>query len=361
MLFSIDQDSGNRIIGWLMPNNPSVVPRIRVVAGGEVKGVFKATQYRPLLKEQGLHDTGVCGFALDEKLFKGLANAKDLAIFDEDTDLLIYRRRPVAKLVELKLFRIETRLLRLGALNKILESRFQMNYSGLELLPEETVISILAIPFTNSIYATGRVFVRAFEHQSRDRGFISAILIRDPFYELAERLLALKWVGGTQGAHVMPYIGKPGQAAARALRHVDLASVKSIEDCLIDLDREPAVVLINTLTRQLATKGSIDTLDKFSVSAALDTLSEIDVVGLSSDIENFTRLLDTVLKADEPIGPISLPVSPRVEDISVLLRNAARIGQLIGADIELYDAVVRAFAAVDRQETELRRPMTTGA
>jgi len=353
MLFNIDQDSGEKIVGWVMPNNPSMAPRIRVVFGDEPKGIFNATQYRPLLKEQGLHDTGICGFSLDDKIVHGLAGVKDLAIFDEDTDLLLYRRRPPGKLIESKLLRIETRLLRPPALNDLLMSRFHMAYVGLETLTEETIISVLAIPFTNSIYATGRIFVRALEHQIRDRGFRTAILIRDPFEELAERLWVLKLVASNQGAQFISILGKNVQAAARIMRDVDLASTEALSDVLMSLDGDSKEILTNMLTRQLACKGVIDSLDKFSVSAALDTLAEIDIVGRASDLESFMMLLNTVLEDDRRVETVNLQASERVVDLAEVLRKMPVVERLIGMDVELFDAVNQAFRTVERRDTEL--------
>jgi hypothetical protein len=63
-----------------------------------------------------------------------------------------------------------------------------MGYPGLDLFPEETIRSILALPYTQSIYASGRVFWRVWEPLLRDRGYMVGMLLRDPFHEMAERL-----------------------------------------------------------------------------------------------------------------------------------------------------------------------------
>jgi hypothetical protein len=353
MLFNIDQDGGSQIVGWVMPNNPSFTPRIRVLSGDETKGIFDATQYRPLLKEQGLHDTGICGFVLDETIVPGLVDLKELAIFDEDSDLLLYRRRPPGKVIESKLFRVETRLLRTAILNDLLAPNFHMVYAGLEMLTEETVFSVLAIPYTNSIYATGRIFVRALEHQLRDRNFKTAILIRDPFEELAERLWVLKLVASNEGASFIAILGKDVQAAARSFRDVNLDSTKDLADMLTNLGDDSKPTLANTLTRQLASKGGIDTLDKFSVSAALDTLAEIDVVGLASDPDGFIALLNNVLADDKWLDVPILGVSERVSQLADVLRTMPAVQKLIGMDIELFDVIKQAFQITIRRDAEL--------
>jgi hypothetical protein len=92
MLFSVDEDVGGRVESWVMPDNPAVTSRVIVDFDAEHHVVIEAFVYRPLLKQNGLHNTGVCGFALDDN--NGLAAANWLQIFDADTNLLLYRRRP---------------------------------------------------------------------------------------------------------------------------------------------------------------------------------------------------------------------------------------------------------------------------
>jgi hypothetical protein len=65
MLFSIDEDTGSRIAGWVMPDNPAATPKIVAHLGLHHHGVINAFVVRPLLREQCLRDTGVCGFVVD--------------------------------------------------------------------------------------------------------------------------------------------------------------------------------------------------------------------------------------------------------------------------------------------------------
>jgi hypothetical protein len=192
MLFSIDEDTGSRIVGWVMPDNPATTPKVVVHLGPEHHVVIDAFVVRPLLREQGLHNTGVCGFVVDENNCPGVTGAGHLEIKDADNHILIYRRRNDSQLVDQKFLRVETQLFRSHSLDDALIARFQMSYKSLELLPEETTRSIFAIPFTNSVFASGRIFWRVWEPMVRDRNFKAAILLREPFEELSERLLILK-------------------------------------------------------------------------------------------------------------------------------------------------------------------------
>ena len=65
MLFHIDEDTGSRIVGWVMPDNPATTPKVVIHLRPEHHVVIDAFVVRPLLREQGLRDTGVCGFVAD--------------------------------------------------------------------------------------------------------------------------------------------------------------------------------------------------------------------------------------------------------------------------------------------------------
>ncbi len=131
MLFSIDEDVGERVVGWVMPDNPAVTPRIVVHLAPDNHVVVDAFVYRPLLKQRGLHNTGICGFALDENNCRGLTNADKLEIYDGDNHLLIYRRRPSAGLIDKKFFRLEPQLFRSVAVDALFQPQFHMSYPAL--------------------------------------------------------------------------------------------------------------------------------------------------------------------------------------------------------------------------------------
>src|SRR5580700_458045 len=136
MLFSIDEDVGGRLEGWVMPDNPAVTPRIIVHLNSENHVVIEAFVFRPLLKQNGLHNTGICGFVLDENNCRGLTAAGKLEIYDADNHLLIYRRKPSAGLIDKKFFRLEPQLFRSVALDDALLPHFHMAYPALELISE---------------------------------------------------------------------------------------------------------------------------------------------------------------------------------------------------------------------------------
>ena len=62
MLFAIDIDAGNHIVGWIMPDNPAATPRVVVFLAGELAATIEATVLRPTLREQGLANVVASGW-----------------------------------------------------------------------------------------------------------------------------------------------------------------------------------------------------------------------------------------------------------------------------------------------------------
>jgi len=341
MLFSIDEDVGGRIIGWLMPDNPATTPRVIIHLNPEHHVVVEAFVYRPLLREQGLHNTGVCGFVADESNCPGLTAASNLEITDADNNVLIYRRRLDARLVEKKFLRIETQLFRSFSLDEEFLFRFQMSYQSLELLPEETTRSIFAIPFTNSIFASGRIFWRVWEPLVRDRDFKVGILLREPFEEMSERLLILKWASSNDASPMAAALMPVLQTCAATFRDVDLTDVNALDAVLTRPSDEIRALLYNPLVYQLAAPNAFDAPPVPESAAALDSLAEMDAVGLRSGADSFLNLIAAVLNLPNQLPKISFSASKTVAGFAEILREMRSARALIEHDLEVYSEAAR--------------------
>jgi len=344
MLFSIDEDVGERIIGWLMPDNPAATPRVLVHLDPVHHVVVEAFVYRPLLKEQGLHNTGVCGFVIDEANCPGVTAAAKLEITDADNNVLIYRRRLALPLVEQKFLRLETQLFRSSNLDEQLTPHFQMSYKSMELFPEETTRSIFAIPFTKSIFASGRIFFRAWEPLLRDRGFKIGVLLREPFEELSERLLILKWASSADVSSTVLDLMPALQTCAGALRDVQLSDPGALDTVLSRPSDEMRPLLYNPLVYQLAAPNAFDAPPMPETAAALDALAELDAVGLRANLTSFFELLGALLDLPEPLAEIPLAPSRTVVGFADILREMRSARALIEKDLEVYSEAARVLA-----------------
>ncbi|MCI0736206.1 MAG: hypothetical protein L0Y50_08035 [Beijerinckiaceae bacterium] len=344
MLFMIDEDKVSRIVGWLMPDNPAATSKIVVQLGPDRHVVIDAFVERPLLKEHGLHNTGICGFVLNELNCPGISAAADLVITDAVNQLLIYRRRPESQLAGQKLLRIETQLLRSYSLDDVLKERFHMAYQSLELLSEETTRSVLSIAFTESLFVSGRIFWRLWEPLIRDRNFKTGLLLRDPFEELSERLLILKWASLTGASAAESILGQSVQASAAAIRDINLGDLSALQALLTRPPDELHAVLYNPLVFQLAAPNAFDPPRAPETAAALDSMAEIEAVGLRHDPRSFLDLLAAVLDLQDPLPDVSLSAGPTVTGLADELRGMRPARALIEKDLEVYAEVARILA-----------------
>jgi hypothetical protein len=344
MLFHIDEDTGSQIVGWVMPDNPATTPKVVIHLGPEHHVVIDAFVVRPLLREQGLHNTGVCGFVVDENNCPGVTATGRLEIKDADNQILLYRRRNDAQLVDQKFLRLETQLLRSSSLDDALIARFHMSYKSLELLPEETTRSIFAISFTNSLFASGRIFWRVWEPMVRDRNFKAGILLREPFEELSERLLILKWASLSGANSAAAVLGQAVQLCAKTFCDVNLSDLTSLQNLLSHPSDELRAVLYNPIVYQLAAPNAFDRPRTPETAAALDSLAEMDAVGLCDDSGAFLRLVAAVLDLPDQLQGISRRPSQTVIGLAEILREMRPARALIEKDLEVYSEVARILA-----------------
>ncbi len=71
MIFNIFHDSGARVSGTIIPDNPGVVCNVRVLAGGREIAVFATDQLNQGVLDLRLHDTGLVDFTITEKSLPG--------------------------------------------------------------------------------------------------------------------------------------------------------------------------------------------------------------------------------------------------------------------------------------------------
>lgn len=350
MLFSIDEDAGTRIVGWIMPDNPSSTPHVAVFVGGKMHKVVRATVLRPLLREQGLHETGICGFVVDQQAVPDLAKLTDVELYDEATNIRIYRRRPETAKANLKLFRLETRAVPQAAMNEPFQDLFHMAFTRLEQTPEEAVRSILGIAFSPSIFCTGRLYFRTFEPLLTDRGFKCTVLVRNPFEEMAEQLLALRWAVRTPNL-AYSVLHETFRPLVESLGKADVKEMTDFEGWLGTLGPAERGHLSNPLARLLTCRSSDEAIEASAVEQSLQTLSDMDVVGVEGSEQVYWDTLRAVLEIDLPPLP-SLSWSRHVGELERLVRDWPAAQDLIAADAGIFSALQEAIRRTDATTEE---------
>jgi len=348
MLFNVELDAGTYILGYVVPDAFGVHPSIRVVDDGMELLTMEANESRESLVIAGRHSTGRCGFRLDENLVPGLSHIENLELYDAGTNLLIYRRRHLDSLLHLKVFRLETHLLPLWRLDNYLEDKFQFWYPNADRLGRETATQLLLLNGANSCYISGRLLYKNYEYFLNDSFKIFTIL-RDPFDELAERLLFLS----SFGEPVRYLLGdrelgifEPLIAALSELQSLGEAELRRF------FKRAPPsliAALANPQIRQLTTNTPDEMPSPGSLASALETLSAFSVTGLRSEPAYCKNALADSLGLD----PGSIPEVdefPLVQQLGNELRPIRLIEGFLEKDLELYHHISQAFQKMNRYE-----------
>jgi hypothetical protein len=345
MLFNIEDDFGDRVVGYLVPDGFSTNPTLRVSGWGNVLMRMPVREVRGALVEAGRHETGQCGFTIDTSMIPELADIGDLELHDDETGLLIYRR-PHSQRVTRRVFRMETHLYPHWRLDDAFRPHFQYHLRGLETFGRETVTQTFLLNKVDSCYLSGRLFYKNYEYYLGS-GFCVFVIVQDPYEEFAERLLILSRVKKISGNYLSTRDAAAFDAAIDFAETLPFHDDKALTRALRRMSPDVTMILSDPLTRQLTSTRSDEMPNSGSIAAALDLLSSFALVGLRH------RALDIQDGLGELFGidPKSLPPLPQFGAVAQLahkLRHAGVIDGLLERDREIYYHLSEAF---DRSST----------
>jgi hypothetical protein len=339
VLFNVDHDLGNRITGYLVTDSISNSSRVRVSANGDTIAVIDTTEILTSLVIAERHETGRCGFVIDETAVPDIHLRDELEISDADSGVLIYRRAPAALFIAGKMIRLETHVVPLRRIDRVIGQQFCYAYCRTERLGAESMAQMFHLLHGNSLYISGRFLYKTFEAYIEDQ-FKMICMIHDPFEELAERLLLFRHVarrGHLNARDRLTFTAAIEFAAALALN-----SDNRLRRHFARIPHEAARPLANPLIRQLTVSNMQDLPRGGALAMALDILASCAVVGLRTEAEQFSMALSALLSASSDI----IPTAPRCDAASELaerLRQIPAVHDLLELDIELYTRVAEAF------------------
>lgn len=332
MLFSIEADHGHILTGYLVPDGFSDEPSIRVANDGQEVGHFQCSQSRPVIAEAGRHETGIVGFMLDERVLPGLSTMHMLEIYEAKSGVLIYRRRGEQKCIQKKLLRLEFRMLPFIRFDRMFGQHFRYELPALERFGHETATQAFQIYGIDSIYLSGRLYLRNFE-MFLDKDFEVIGHLPDPYYEMASRLAILNRLSQT----AMPFISDRDRLilapAAEYFSQVPLEDEKKLKKALQQAQPKVRDILVSPTTRQLVCTSHDQRTSRRDVAPAIDYLSRFSIVGQDGGALDFERL------SAEMIG-ISTEALPSYGRHSVLETLADRLRDMPVAETMLEEDLI---------------------
>lgn len=325
--------------GWVCPDDYRERPRVRVVLDGRHETMLDCTVEYPLLREWNWHETGVCGFALNEATLPGSLEAQRLEVFDPGTNVLLYRRIAGAAPLARKLLLVNTGGEAERALQNALFDRFQTSYFSIEDMSEETLASLMAYAKSvPSMALAGHVLVPRYEDACAHSAIEVAILIRDPWETLAARIDRLRRDASVLDADAQAWRVAHRREAIAFARAFDPRDRRAARRLLRDLPEAAYRHLADPLTRQLGTKQAGGTVGADHTAVAVEVLSRIDVVGHAAYQEAFLATLFDRLETAMPEIEATRP-PPEVLAAAQALREDGEAAFLIANDLRLSEAV----------------------
>lgn len=344
MLFDLDADEGHKIVAYVVPDAGGTTPCVVVRSRGKEMLRLEANNTLQTLVDGGRHSTGRCGFIIDETILPGLAGLDDLEVVEASHDVLVYRRRP-AQMAQMQVFRFETHLLPLWRIDEALKNRFQYWYKGIDRFGRETANQVFNIRNCDSSYISGRLLYKNYEIYLT-KGVKTVGILRDPYCELAERLILLKNIG----SRAEEILGeRDAMIFAPAIEALDEWEVFDETFCKRFFRRAPAdvsAVLSNPLVRQLTSVTPDEMPNAGAVAAALDSLASFELVGLRSEGGGFAAGLAELLEVEAGrIPPIN--EYPRIVELGERLRQNHDIEGILEKDLEVFHSLTHAFEAAN--------------
>jgi len=297
MIFAIDSDHGSAVSGWLAPDNPTATPRLIVEWGAGESVVIDATVVRQDVQALGVHSTGLVGFYLDESIVPGLANLYDLALRDADTRALIYRRFQPDSHIERKFFLFDTAVMPQRNLHQALLRRFALPYFNAEKYSFETMLVLINNQSASSIVMSGRANFLRYSHYLENNGFKTAALLRDPYEELAERLLFFNLLSRSKAAHLLPQFGSGIELLSDFARTLQFDDPKALVAAFRDSTPDQRRAMANPMCRIYGCLPEEEP-QRIHVSTALENLSRMDVVGIRPRWTDFQSMVAAMLEYD---------------------------------------------------------------
>ena len=340
MRFHVDYDSGDELRFWVVPDNPSAPARVFLFVDHRFLGLRVSNDARPAIRDYGWHQTGEVAFTFDEANLPGLAGAAYLEVYDVDTLTLIYRRAPLRKQQDHKLFRFDTGVAPEPDIDRMMFEHFQMSYNRIENLPEETLGYVLDYHYTQSVYMSGRVNAKQIRDNSEKWEYVTAVVFDDPFLHLARQLRWLRSAAVLADDRDRRWRVAEFQGPIAFARRLDFSDSKALRRAFADLDDECHLFLSDPITRQFGCSERKTEIGHPEFVAALEEISHVTTVGHSTYWDAFVRSLAAATDVDLKYAEV-----PRVhtDDLraSAVLRGLRPVRDLLEHDVAIVGEVER--------------------
>ncbi|ACL61315.1 conserved hypothetical protein [Methylobacterium nodulans ORS 2060] len=339
MLFALHLQENSNISIWIAPDDQRLIPRVRIVADKSTVIELTASVYWQAVKDVGWHTTGQCGFDIGAVAVPGYSADSDIDIRDYETNFLLYRRSKSLNNIAARLVYLDYKITQNDPLKETLISQFQISHTNLRNIDNNALRCMFGNTDIKSSFAYGELEYEKFIDVLDGDRFIRAVLICDPFIELATRIL---WLRSRAELALNP-------AQAWRIEHIaapcafatdlDFGNPVLLKRAFSGIDEESADFLSNPITRCLGYNPKHGKLGPTHWHAAVQNISRFEVVGHAEYYDSFAATLFDRLGIERPL-PERRAEPKRVLELADLLRRMKEVDPLIEMDLELNERVL---------------------
>lgn len=341
MNFCVHLDIGTEIHGYFVPDGFSVAPSIhvRINDDPEVTEVFTWV-FVEGARNQGFHATGKVGFILTDDNVPGISAAPKVELSDPDSGLIFYRRALSGEFIAKKVLRVETSYLPSSEIDLSVKEHFQFFEHRVERYGFETIRQMLEIN-QPSAYVSGRVLVKNFRLYIDYNIDLTMISLRDPFYELAVRMLIFSRHARKKISFISPRDEILFKPVIHWLAEINLSDEDTVKKAIRHASRDIVSLLCSPFTQQLVGASPSDKATLGDVSRALDTLSQFTLFDSGRSTTPYADKVAMLIG----LPPGSVQMKPQLEPVHVLadlLRTIVKAEHILEADLILYHFIQKA-------------------
>lgn len=336
MRFAIDKDTGLEISGWLAPEagGPG---QLRVVAPGE-QSVVTADRVRLDIRDLGLAASEHVGFVIDRTVAPWLSPESDVEIFEAESGAPLYRRRLGPNHLERRVILLDPAVAPQLDLIRTLTDRFAVSCPRVERFTAQTLSSLLSAAPSRSVAFHGRPQLATIASVLGSSGFVRAALLRDPFEELAERLLFLRFLTQAAPPALIAQLAGGAEPLLDLARDLPIEDFKALVGIFRRLTPQQRRAIESPMVRMFGCMSDAASTPE-DLSRALDVLASLDVVGVRARFSAFSVLLAHELGDDVLTGQI-FQSSAAVLTLAASLAKIGAAVDLLANDTALYADVL---------------------
>lgn len=340
MYFNVDNDTGSRVEGYIVPDSYSDQPAFYVTDGSNEIYRDDCTVFHPAIVNAGRHQTGYVGFILTEEQIPGLSTLTTLAIFDAKTHILIYRRFNQLAHLNKRVLRLETQFLPQANFDLSLKPYFQYWVPAIEQYGHESITQMFHLTEYPSFYVSGRILVRNFE-PFFGADLTTIVSFRKPFYELAIRLLYLSQYRKNVRRTLSQRDEMIFAEAIDYFSDMNFRDEKSVKDKILNAPKHVLAQFQSPFTTQLSTKAPGDKLNAASVSQSISTLSQFNLFCPHEDTPDFAEDFAEMLGIPPNVIRMQL-AQKEFSQFADFLSTIGPLEQVLQDDLILYHYVQEA-------------------